>query len=261
LQTSTAYCSPVALTAGTQPALAAGTLASNSGAQVPCKGDALLTTWHAADDEDAGATPLLSAAYNGAEVMTTGDGDAIVAVLLAAGASASAVNNEGDTCLSLAAAFEHMPMLRQLLRAWAAPADALVKAAKEAAEHENWEGFVLLLQQLAKQDRAAALDVLAARPQAVPELLRPWVSSDDNLEQKQQVMQQQRKENAQQQLHLQEMVVVAAGLHRRAAAAGSAAPIVIDGGQWQQAYTTTGIQLSSFEAMVEQPSQKRMRMC
>jgi hypothetical protein len=207
----------------------------------------------------AGATPLLHAAYD--EMMTDGEGNAAVAVLLAAGASASAVNNEGDTCLSLAARFGNIGLLRQLLQTWAAPADALVKAAKNAAECDSWQAFVLLLQQLARQDRAAALNLLAALPEAVPELLRDWVSSDNELEQKQQVMQQQREENAQQQLHLQEMVVVAAGLHRRAAAAGSAAPMVTGGGQWQQDCLANDIQMPSTEAMVEQPSKKRMRMC
>jgi hypothetical protein len=81
----------------------------------------------------------------------------------------------------------NIALLRQLLQAWAAPADALVKAATEAAKCENWPAFVLLLKQLARQDRDYALALLAGQPETVPELLRAWVSSDE--QQQQQVMQ------------------------------------------------------------------------
>jgi ankyrin repeat protein len=122
----------------------------------------------------AGSIPLIIAAVRGRA-------DA-VALLLKAGASERATNCIGDTCLT--AAGGNTGVIRQLLQGRAMPADDVQHAARMAADKQNWEAFVVLFKQLARQDRDSALALLTAMPEAAPALLSDWVHSNSEQRQK-----------------------------------------------------------------------------
>jgi hypothetical protein len=119
-----------------------------------------------------GATPLFWAAGHGRVEA--------IAILLAAGASVAALDTDGHSCLSWAAMYGHTAALRQLLQAWRTPpADVLRRAVQSAAEHDQWDAAVLLMQPLGQQDMSAAAEAMQAMPSALPALLDAVMSSEE----------------------------------------------------------------------------------
>jgi hypothetical protein len=159
----------------------------------------------------AGAAPLFYAASKG-QVKA-------IAILLAAGASLAAVDASGHSCLSYAAMHGHTAALRQLLQAWPTPpTDVLRTAVKSAAEHDQWDAAMLLVQPLGKQDMAAAAEAMQAMPAALPALLDAIMSSEE--EQQEAALQDGFRQLAEQRRGLQVMALGFAGMCKRADAAG-----------------------------------------
>jgi hypothetical protein len=139
------------------------------------------------------------------------------AALLEAGALVTAVDDAGQTCLSLAAWDGETAAVRLLLQAWQAPpADALREAVNLAAYFKNWEAAVLFVQQLGKQEMAAAAELMQAMPDAVPALLDAVMGSE--AEQQAAALQDEERQLAEQRCGLQVLVLGLAGMEKRAAA-------------------------------------------
>jgi hypothetical protein len=160
----------------------------------------------------AGATPLFYAASEGHVEA--------IAILLAAGASVAVVDASGHSCLSYAALNGHTAALRQLLQAWPEPPAAVLRrAVQSAAQRDQWDAAMLLVQPLGKQDMAAAAEVMQAMPGALPALLNAIMSSEE--EQQEAALQDRFQQLAEQQRGLRVMALGFAGMIKRADTAGS----------------------------------------
>jgi hypothetical protein len=176
----------------------------------------------------AGNTPLHIAA-------TFGQAEA-AAVLLEAGASVDAVDERGDTCLSLAAIGGHTAAVRRLLQAWQEPpADVLRRASIFASAFDHWDAAVLLVRELGKQNMATAAEVMQEMPCVVPALLDAVLGSE--AEQQAAALQDEARQLAEQRRGLQVVVLGLAGTRKRAAAEG---PCIASSDECDEGESTAG---------------------
>jgi hypothetical protein len=174
-----------------------------------------------------GSTPLYWAIASGDTQRVT--------VLLAAGANVRAIMNDGDTCLSLAVtSVNGTAGVEQLLQMWDAPAEVIQGAVLKAAECRKWDAAVLLIRQLGRQNKDAAVELLTGPVAAFSflsledaaalqgSLLAVWLDSET--EQQRVQLKKQARELSSQRLELQQLLVGVAGMHRQAVAAQTAAP-------------------------------------
>jgi hypothetical protein len=155
------------------------------------------------------------------------------AALLEAGASITAVDEAGQTCLTLATWNHDTAAVRLLLQAWQAPpADVLREAVNLAAYFKRWDAAVLLVQQLGKQDMAAAAEVMQAMPDAVPALLDAVLGSE--AEQQAAALQDEARRA------LQVLVLGFAGMNKRTAAGLFVEPCIASSDECSEDECTAG---------------------